>query len=224
MPSRAACCSWRHGRKRRDRSGFCSARGGAELDRYNVEHETRYAYRVPVSQSWQLAHLTPCRLPWQRVVCARARDRAARPTSATRRATPSATASPTSACTGRIRCCACACSARSRSSRPARRERAPALAWEAVRESLLDEPAQDDLRRRRAWPSRARSCRGRTPRSPTRRRASRAGRDWLDAVTDLMQRIHREFEFDAERDDRDDIGRRGARAADAASARTSPTS
>ena len=28
-------------------------------DRYSVEHETRYAYRVPVSQSWQLAHLTP---------------------------------------------------------------------------------------------------------------------------------------------------------------------
>ena len=24
-----------------------------------------------------------------------------------------------------------------------------------------------------------------------------AGRDWLDAVTDLMRRIHREFEFDA---------------------------
>ena len=40
-----------------------------------------------------------------------------------------------------------------------------------------------------------------------------AGRDWLDAVTDLMRRIHREFEFDAERDDGDDVGRRGARAA-----------
>jgi hypothetical protein len=25
-----------------------------------------------------------------------------------------------------------------------------------------------------------------------------AGRDWLDAVTDLMRRIHREFEFDAD--------------------------
>ena len=27
--------------------------------RYTVEHETRYTYRVPVAQSWQLAHLTP---------------------------------------------------------------------------------------------------------------------------------------------------------------------
>ena len=40
----------------------------ATPDRYDVEHDTRYSYRVPVSQSWQLAHLTPCRLPWQRVV------------------------------------------------------------------------------------------------------------------------------------------------------------
>ena len=38
------------------------------IERYRVEHETRYAYRVPVSQSWQLAHLTPRELPWQRVV------------------------------------------------------------------------------------------------------------------------------------------------------------
>ena len=26
---------------------------------YSVEHETRYAYTAPVSQSWQLARLTP---------------------------------------------------------------------------------------------------------------------------------------------------------------------
>ena len=38
------------------------------VDRYTVEHETRYAYRVPVSQSWQLAHLTPRELPWQHVL------------------------------------------------------------------------------------------------------------------------------------------------------------
>ena len=29
------------------------------VQRYRVEHETRYAYRVPGSQAWQLAHLTP---------------------------------------------------------------------------------------------------------------------------------------------------------------------
>ena len=35
---------------------------------YSVEHETRYSYQVPVSQSWQLGRLTPRVLPWQRVV------------------------------------------------------------------------------------------------------------------------------------------------------------
>ena len=50
-------------------SGTASApNAAAASDRYSVEHDTRYSYRVPVSQSWQLAHLTPCRLPWQRVV------------------------------------------------------------------------------------------------------------------------------------------------------------
>jgi transglutaminase-like putative cysteine protease len=37
-----------------------------DLARYRVEHVTRYAYRSPVAESWQLAHLTPRRLPWQR--------------------------------------------------------------------------------------------------------------------------------------------------------------
>ena len=36
--------------------------------RYSVEHETRYAYTAPVSQSWQLARLTPRALPWQRLI------------------------------------------------------------------------------------------------------------------------------------------------------------
>ena len=35
--------------------------------RYSVEHETRYSYNSPVVQSWQMAHLTPRRLPWQQV-------------------------------------------------------------------------------------------------------------------------------------------------------------
>ncbi len=36
--------------------------------RYIVEHETRYDYTAPVSQSWQLARLTPRQLPWQNVL------------------------------------------------------------------------------------------------------------------------------------------------------------
>ena len=37
-------------------------------ERYTVHHETRYAYTAPVSQSWQLARLTPRMLPWQRLL------------------------------------------------------------------------------------------------------------------------------------------------------------
>ncbi|HZE90408.1 MAG TPA: transglutaminase N-terminal domain-containing protein, partial [Rhizobacter sp.] len=37
-------------------------------ERYNVEHETRYVYAAPVSQSWQLARLTPRVLPWQKLL------------------------------------------------------------------------------------------------------------------------------------------------------------
>jgi transglutaminase-like putative cysteine protease len=37
-------------------------------ERYIVQHETRYAYTAPVSQSWQLARLTPRTLPWQRLL------------------------------------------------------------------------------------------------------------------------------------------------------------
>ena len=40
----------------------------AESERYSVEHITRYAYTAPVSQSWQLARLTPRTLPWQRLL------------------------------------------------------------------------------------------------------------------------------------------------------------
>ena len=36
--------------------------------RYTVEHITHYAYTAPVSQSWQLARLTPRMLPWQRLL------------------------------------------------------------------------------------------------------------------------------------------------------------
>ena len=38
------------------------------VERYVVHHETCYAYTAPVSQSWQLARLTPRMLPWQTLI------------------------------------------------------------------------------------------------------------------------------------------------------------
>jgi transglutaminase-like putative cysteine protease len=40
----------------------------SRVERYVVHHETRYAYTAPVSQSWQLARLTPRMLPWQTLI------------------------------------------------------------------------------------------------------------------------------------------------------------
>ena len=84
------------------------------VERYRVEHETRYAYRVPVSQSWQLAHLTPRELPWQHVL---AHELRIEPATDERREERDAFGNGVThfAVTGRIRCCACACSRRSRS-------------------------------------------------------------------------------------------------------------
>jgi transglutaminase-like putative cysteine protease len=38
------------------------------MTRYAIDHETRYRYDAPVSQSWQIARLTPRPLPWQRLL------------------------------------------------------------------------------------------------------------------------------------------------------------
>ena len=69
------------------------------------------------------------------------------------------------------------------------------LAWEAVREAIRREPQQDDL-----VPA---SMSEPTPLVPlsegARQYASRSfarGRPWLEAVTELMHRIHADFEFE----------------------------
>jgi transglutaminase-like putative cysteine protease len=69
------------------------------------------------------------------------------------------------------------------------------LSWEAVREAIRREPQQDDL-------VPASMCEP-TPLVPlsegARQYASQSfvrGRSWLEAVSDLMRRIHAEFEFE----------------------------
>jgi transglutaminase-like putative cysteine protease len=164
--------------------------------RYDVEHETCYAYRVPVSQSWQLAHLTPCRLPWQRLV---SHELAIEPSPDERHEMRDAFGNsvthfgvhgPHPLLRVRMLCEV------EISDRPDAGVR-PALAWEAVLESLLDEPAQDGLRAvRMAEPSTL------VPWSDAAHAYAApsfgAGRDWLEAVNDVMRRIHDDFEFDAE--------------------------
>ena len=165
-------------------------------NRYTVEHETRYAYRVPVSQSWQLAHLTPRELPWQHVLSHELRIEPATDERRDERdhfgngVTHFAVYGPHPLLRVRM------LSRVEVSERPDA-DRAEALPWEAVGESVRRDPAQDGLAAARLsepsalvpWSEAARAYAS---------SSFAAGRDWLEAVTDLMRRIHADFEFDAE--------------------------
>ena len=165
-------------------------------DRYTVEHETRYAYRVPVSQSWQLAHLTPRELPWQHVLSHELRIE---PATDERRDERDDFGNGVThfAVYGPHPLLRVLMLSRVEVGERPDAARAGALAWEAVRESVRSDPAQDDLAAARLsepsalvpWSEAARAYA-----APS----FAAGRDWLEAVTDLMHRIHADFEFDAE--------------------------
>ena len=168
----------------------------AAFDRYGVEHDTRYTYRVPVSQSWQLAHLTACHLPWQRVVSHELviepppDERHERRDSFGNSVTHFGVHGPHPLLRVRM---LCEVEVRDRPDPTAQ----PPLSWEAVRESLLDDPTQDGLcAARMAEPSAL------VPWSDAALSYATSsfgpGRDWLDAVTDLMRRIHGDFVFDAD--------------------------
>ena len=165
-------------------------------DRYTVEHETRYAYRVPVAQSWQLAHLTPRELPWQHVLSHELRIE---PATDERREERDAFGNGVThfAVYGPHPLLRVLMLSRVEVSERPDAASAEALPWEAVRESVRRDPAQDGLAAARLsepsalvpWSEAARAYA-----APS----FAAGRDWLQAVTHLRQRIHADFEFDAE--------------------------
>jgi len=69
------------------------------------------------------------------------------------------------------------------------------LAWESVRDEVLDDPELDDL-----VPARMSEPTPLVPLSDAARLYAapslEPGRDWLDAMCDLMHRIHADFEFE----------------------------
>jgi transglutaminase-like putative cysteine protease len=160
--------------------------------RYSVEHETRYAYTAPVSQSWQLARLTPCTLPWQTLVSHTlhidppADERRDELDSFGNRVTHFAVHGAHRMLRVRMECLV------EVGARPAV---AAGLAWEAVVESIRREPQQDDL-------APASLCEPTllVPYSEGAREYARPlfgrGRPWFEAVHELMQRIHADFEFE----------------------------
>jgi len=186
--------------------------------RYIVHHETRYAYTAPVSQSWQLARLTPRTLPWQTLLSysleiePRADERRDELDSFGNRVTHFGLHGAHRMLRVRMECVV-EVTARPSVDAPmalpaqqqmqlqggmqsqSRGQSMPPLAWEAVREAIRREPQQDDL-----IPA---SMSEPTPLVPlsegARQYASSTfarGRPWLEAVTELMRRIHADFEFE----------------------------
>ena len=166
-----------------------------EPQRYAVEHETRYAYTAPVSQSWQLARLTPRPLPWQRLVSHSlqiepgADERRDEVDSFGNTVTHFGLHGAHRVLSVRMICLV------EVGERAAGTAAADALPWEAVRDSIRRDPQQGDL-------VPASMCEP-TPLVPYSEAALIYalpsfvhGRPWVEAVSDLMHRIHADFEFE----------------------------
>ncbi len=160
--------------------------------RYNVEHVTRYAYSAPASQSWQLARLTPRPLPWQKLL---SHDLQIDPPADERRdevdgfgnrVTHFGLHGAHRMLRVRMECVV------EVTDRPALQASA---SWESVRDAIRREPQQDDLipaSMCEPTPLVPLSEAARVYASPSFER----GRPWFDAVSELMRRIHADFEFE----------------------------
>lgn len=163
------------------------------LEIYTVEHETRYGYTAPVSQSWQLARLTPRELPWQRLL---EHELRIEPTPDERRDSTDSFGNTVThfGLHGAHRMLRvlmrCRVAVGARPALPSTR-----LAWEDAREAAREAADGQGVEP-------ARMCEG-TPLVPLSE-AARVyaatslvpGRDWLEALEELMHRIHEDFEFD----------------------------
>ena len=163
-------------------------------NRYRVEHDTRYLYAASVSQSWQLARLTPRELPWQQMHgCAIEID-----------PTPDERHESTD-CFGNTITHFSVLRAHSSlgvrmscdvevGTRPDPARAAP-WPWEAVREAVaFHRPPLDLMAARMSQPTPL------LPLSETAHRYALAslspGRDWFEALADLTSRIHADMQFD----------------------------
>jgi transglutaminase-like putative cysteine protease len=166
----------------------------AAAQRYRVEHDTSYAYTAPVSQSWQLARLTPRTLPWQTVLSHAlqidppADERHDAPDSFGNTITHFGLHGAHRLLRVRMQCTV------EVADRPDPGERGEPQPWEAVRDAVRRTPPPEDLvAARMSEPTPL------VPLSEAARAYAAAslspGRDWLEAVGELMRRIHADFEF-----------------------------
>ena len=163
--------------------------------RYTVEHLTRYAYTAPVSQSWQLARLTPRALGWQRLL---SHALHIDPKPDARHDTLDSFGNHVThfSLHGAHRLLSvrmqCLVEVAPRSATGA----AVGTTLQEVREAMLADPTLDDLN-----PSRMSEPTPLVPFTDAARRYASAAlvpeRDWFEAVSALMHAIHADFEFDA---------------------------
>jgi transglutaminase-like putative cysteine protease len=169
------------------------------MERYTVQHQTRYAYTAPVSQSWQLARLTPRALPWQKLI---AHTLQIDPGPNERREELDSFGNTVthfglhgSHRVLRVRM-ECVVEVGARPVSQAQLEAAESLTWEQARDLVRRDPEQEDhlLAARLAEP---------TPLVPlsdgARLYAAQSftrGRDWFEALRELTSRIYDDFEFD----------------------------
>lgn len=163
--------------------------------RYRVEHDTSYAYTAPVSQSWQLARLTPRALPWQTLLAHSlqidppADERHDAPDSFGNTVTHFGLHGAHRVLRVRMQCTV------EVAERPEPGPAGEPQPWEEVRDAVRRTPQADDL-----MPARMSEPTPLVPLSEAARAYAAPslapGRDWLEGVTELMRRIHADFEFE----------------------------
>ena len=164
--------------------------------RYTIEHLTRYAYTAPVSQSWQLARLTPRGLGWQKLL---SHSLYIDPKPDARHDTLDSFGNHVThfglhgahrLLSVRMQCLV------EVARRVAPRGDDMGLSVGAAREALRADPTLDDLN-----PVRLAEPTPLVPFSDAARHYASAAllpeRNWFDAVRRLMETIHHDFEFDA---------------------------
>jgi transglutaminase-like putative cysteine protease len=176
-----------------DHASIADARTGPRPAAYAVDHLTRYVYHAPVSQSWQIARLTPRALPWQRLL-SHALQIDAEPDE--RHDTIDSFGNTVTHfglhAAHRMLQVRMACEVEVGARPPLARQDRP---WERARDALRLHPQADAL-------AAARMCEPTkmVPLSEAARHYAAAslqrGRAWLDSLQDLNRRIHADFEFD----------------------------
>lgn len=163
--------------------------------RYRVEHDTCYDYTAPVSQSWQLARLTPRALAWQTLLSHALQidpppdERHDAPDSFGNTVTHFGLHGAHRLLRVRMQCSV------EVAERPEPGPGGGPQPWEQVRDAVRRTPQPDDL-----MPARMSEPTPLVPLSEAARAYAAPslapGRDWLAAVTELMHRIHADFEFE----------------------------